>query len=360
MNRGKEKGVTLIALIITIIVMLILVAAAVRTSVNSGLFGHAKEATERWASEERKEVESSAEVDKVLYKYVEKHDWKRTGDTLYCEHCKTELEIGEYLAYEPDETATEIEISAANSGGEGTQKFTQEKDKRWRVIGAQDTNGNGTNETLVIKMETPTNVGLYLKGAAGYNNGADIMNKICKELYSSSTYGEARSITIDDVNNTLQYSQNALYMDYSEGIHEVDGINNKLKNIIPSDQWARIVELGTKTPDGTNTEEKLGTYILNGYYYNINGTTITNPVTNKETNITEKEVDAIGANSAYWFANSGSSVSSAYVVFGLGNLEAGIVYSFNDLFYNIGEEYDYTYSVCPVVLLRNEIPEKTN
>ena len=359
MNRGKEKGITLIALIITIIVMLILVAVAVRSAVSSGLFGHAKEATEKWAAEERNEVEASAEVDKVLYKYVEKHDWKRTGDILYCEHCETELEIGDYLAYEPDETTTEVEISAENSGG-GAQNFTQEKDKRWRIIGAQDTNGNGTNETLVIKMETPTSISLCLKGAAGYNNGLDIMNKICKELYSSSTYGEARSIKIEDINDTLQYSQGGVYVDYSEGIHEVDGTNHKLKDIIPSDQWLRIIELGTKTPDGANTEDKLGTYILNGYYYNISGLTITNPVTNEVKNITQKEADAIGASSAYWFANSCSSVSSAYVVFGPGSLEEGLAYSFNDLFYNTGDEYDYSYPVCPVVLLRDEIPEKIN
>ena len=52
----NQKGITLIALIITIIVMLILVAVAVRAAVNSGLFGHAKNATQKWADEQRKET----------------------------------------------------------------------------------------------------------------------------------------------------------------------------------------------------------------------------------------------------------------------------------------------------------------
>lgn len=359
-KKISQSGITLIALIITIIVMLILVAVTISTATNSGLFGHAKNAVEQWTAEEREETNIGNELESELGKYISSHDWKRTGDILSCEHCKETFEIGEYLDYKPDETTVEVEISAKDSGGEGIQKFTQEKNNKWKVIGAQDIDKNGTNETLVIKMENPTNVVLLLKGAAGYNNGADIMNKICKELYSSSRYGEARSIKIEDVNNTLQYSQGALYMDYSEGIHEVDGTNHKLKDIIPSDQWGRIVELGTKTPDGTNTENKLGTYVLNGYYYNISGTTITNPVTNKETNITVKELDAIGVNSAYWFANSSASVSSGYVVFGPGSLEEGMVYSFNDLYYNTGNEYEYSYSLCPVVLLKNEIPEKTN
>ena len=39
----KNKGITIIALIITIIVMLILLAVTVRMTVSSNLFGYAKE-----------------------------------------------------------------------------------------------------------------------------------------------------------------------------------------------------------------------------------------------------------------------------------------------------------------------------
>ena len=53
----EQKGITLIALIITIIVMLILVAVVVRTAINSGLFGHAQNATEKWSDAQEKEVE---------------------------------------------------------------------------------------------------------------------------------------------------------------------------------------------------------------------------------------------------------------------------------------------------------------
>lgn len=48
MKKQNENGITLIALIITIIVMLILVAVTVTTVVQSGLFGHASDATTKW------------------------------------------------------------------------------------------------------------------------------------------------------------------------------------------------------------------------------------------------------------------------------------------------------------------------
>lgn len=44
MKNKREKGITLIALIITIIVMLILVSVTITIAVNGGLFGYARNA----------------------------------------------------------------------------------------------------------------------------------------------------------------------------------------------------------------------------------------------------------------------------------------------------------------------------
>ena len=43
-NNRDQKGITLIALVITIIVMLILVSVTITMAVNGGLFGYAKNA----------------------------------------------------------------------------------------------------------------------------------------------------------------------------------------------------------------------------------------------------------------------------------------------------------------------------
>ena len=51
----KEKGITLVALIITIIVMLILVAVSVSIIINSGLVGKAKDGAERYKESAEKE-----------------------------------------------------------------------------------------------------------------------------------------------------------------------------------------------------------------------------------------------------------------------------------------------------------------
>ncbi len=55
-----EKGITLIALVITIIVMLILVGVSVTVALNGGLFDTAKEAAEGTASKRNEELELSS------------------------------------------------------------------------------------------------------------------------------------------------------------------------------------------------------------------------------------------------------------------------------------------------------------
>lgn len=59
-----EKGITLVALVITIIVMLILVAVTVTFAVQSGLFTSAREAGNSW--EAKSEAENNLKVDDFL------------------------------------------------------------------------------------------------------------------------------------------------------------------------------------------------------------------------------------------------------------------------------------------------------
>ena len=62
MNKGKNtaKGITLIALVITIIVMLILVGVTISMALNGGLFGYAKKAARDTESQKQLEQELSS------------------------------------------------------------------------------------------------------------------------------------------------------------------------------------------------------------------------------------------------------------------------------------------------------------
>ena len=59
-NIKNQKGITLVALVITIIVMLILVAVSVTVAINGGLFTKAKEAGNSW--EDKSEEEAAGNI----------------------------------------------------------------------------------------------------------------------------------------------------------------------------------------------------------------------------------------------------------------------------------------------------------
>ena len=68
MNKGKqEKGITLIALVITIVILLILSAVVINLALGEGgLAEKAKEATENYKLAEQAEMESIAEIEEEL------------------------------------------------------------------------------------------------------------------------------------------------------------------------------------------------------------------------------------------------------------------------------------------------------
>ena len=74
----------------------------------------------------------------------------------------------------------------------------------WKYLGV---NTNGELEIMADLGTTAVadNTKVTLSGKGGYLKGPDMLNTVCKELYSVSGVGTARSMNIDDVNNLLGY-----------------------------------------------------------------------------------------------------------------------------------------------------------
>lgn len=131
-NPKANKAITLIALIITIIVMLILVAVTVNIAVNSGLFGHAKDATNKWADEQNKEANIGDEVDILVNEHVvgkyyvdivadysitladkEKNGWT-TFTEAYIKDGNENIDITHCICTENDESYGEVSYIFSN------------------------------------------------------------------------------------------------------------------------------------------------------------------------------------------------------------------------------------------------------
>lgn len=254
MRSSKEKlisgkdGITLIALVITIIVLLIL--AGISISMLTGDNGLLTKATQAKNLTEKSNLEEQLKLaitvakmdennfgkinEEILKEELKKYGieddmiikspanaegstfpWYITKEDVTCEissvgqvakveappHIEEapKAKVGDYVNYKPDVITSEKlnELNSmvnSNSGYESAQSLGQESNLEWRVL-ETDSDGN----ILKIISTSPTSKTLGLKGAKGYNNAVYLLNKACEMLYSKSGIAKARNINIKDL-----------------------------------------------------------------------------------------------------------------------------------------------------------------
>ncbi|MGN1302019.1 MAG: hypothetical protein ACI4U9_05840 [Clostridia bacterium] len=252
-HRCPNKGITLIALIVTIILMLILAAVTINMSINGGLFeqaGKSKFVTEVASIKEEltqktimaemvdEEIEDNA-IDTVLGKKTGYNDklLVQNGELVYDKDKVTEtqktwleemgiqakkptvkdlilegkIKVGDYVNYIPDVGTYKVADGEYGSGIDttetGYQEFTTEtgdSSLKWRILSINE-------ETGEIELVSATaGQSLTLKGADGYNHAVDILNDLCETLYSKTAKGKkvatGRSMSVADINAKTTYS----------------------------------------------------------------------------------------------------------------------------------------------------------
>ena len=90
----NTKGITLVALVITIIILLILAGISIQTITQTNLFKKAERAKEETEQAQEKENE-------MLSNYIDSMN-EYLPDTLADKVKKREIEIGSYVNYSPD------------------------------------------------------------------------------------------------------------------------------------------------------------------------------------------------------------------------------------------------------------------
>ena len=319
------------------------------------------------------------------------HNWIRTGDNIKCEHCNTSLTIGQQLNYTKTGTGsskisgdmsgvsqgiTDKKLTASDFGKNGEQTINKDAKTKWVVLGVEDRNKNGTNETLLLTTETPTTEKITMYGYQPYNYAVEEINRMCKEIYGS----EARGMTIEDVNACLQYTAPAgmcgknnsgkmtLYT-VPEGT-KISDLGSSYGNIWTDIQNNTYEEDdGTKKyftpncPEGTTDSSVLGNIPVDGYFYHLSddGTYLVNDAnasdtSHKITTATKTLIFGTNNSNRYWLASRGVIAYSEYAGFGPGPVFGGFAYSYYGLFYSNGGSYGVDFSLRAVVSLRSDIP----
>ena len=391
----KNRGITLIALIITIIILLILVGVSINLAIKGDLFGSAEKAVsgtnDKVAQEQTRVDELMGRLEDVNNK-SSKHNWQYTDNTraqirCTCEKCKAfndgdstgrTLSIGQQIGETESKTAstsitgeksgvsqgiTDGNLTASDYGTNGSQTLSLNgEETKWVVFGYEDKDNDGINEVLLLTTEHPTTNKIYFYGAAAYNNVVEEINRMCKELYGTN----ARGITIEDVNRALGYTPAGGMYYLNDTYNTTGNLTTKLKDL--GDMWTAITDYNTNSkagvfydpshPEGiSDNGATLGEYELNGYFYKINSTEA--PQVSSEISATAKAMifGSSKTNYGYWLASRGVGADSDYAYFGPGGVGNGLAassccYSF----YSSGNADRNKFGLRPLVPLTSEIP----
>ena len=379
----KNKGITLIALIITIIILLILVGVSINLAIKGDLFGSAEKAVsgtnDKVAQEQTRVDELMGRLEDVNNK-SSKHNWQYTDSTrakirCTCERCKAfndgdstgrTLSIGQQIGETESKTAS-TSITSAKSGRDSDQTLAlNAEETKWVVFGYEDKDNDGLNEVLLLTTEHPTTNTIYFKGAAAYNNAVDEVNRMCKELYGTN----ARGMTIEDVNRALGYTPAGGMYYLNDTYNTTGNLTTKLKDL--GDMWTAITDYNTNSkagvfydpshPEGiSDSGVALGEYELNGYFYAIDltvGAPKGIPQVSSEISATAKAMifGSSKTNYGYWLASRGVYANSINTCFGPGDVFGGCACSYDGLFCSSGSAFFNEVGLRPLVSLTSEIP----
>ena len=253
MKKTKEmKGITLVALVITVIILLILATISIQTLTNTGLFGKAKEATKKYSEAEEKE-----KIQMELY-YAQIN--KSTNGT-------STNQIGEQLYDKNVENGSKWHIIVINDSKKiyGTG---------WTYIPRGSTiSDTKTNETWlinnssqeIIKLEDGTFTDLSYKTAVGTTDG----------LIFNLDPSVIENATKENINEKLGSNVELMNFDWNKdsGLTKksfnFDGVNDYIKI-----KYDKEEEKNTLTDNGF-TFEFYGTY-NGGTSYNLDNKIVDN------------------------------------------------------------------------------------
>ena len=354
-------GITLIALVVTIVVLLILSSVTISAIFSdNGIIKKAQEA----ANKTKEAVEREQAELNQLYNDLEdalNNSPDNTARTLVELYDAGELKIGDYVNYQNPTSGSYTSLGSKTGmdteitdGGDPDQIFNVANNQlTWRVLGKDEATG-GIKLIAGSPMKRESNsddlIGItkdpyyYLNGAKGYINAETELNNICA-LYKNDLAQTARSVTIEDINQVL-------------GIKTEEDI--KKANVFPmmvgSLQYGETYNFENQyTPeswlDGKKTTTVTGT--VDGYAFIINP-----PSEMGITSVTledEKIYNLLFYNAKYgnfmpkhyWLASYGVCTDAGgYAYFKLGFVEGGIAGTGCDMFFSSGDDYGIRRSIC--------------
>ena len=363
----KTKGITLIALVVTIVVLLILAGVSINMVLGeNGIVTKAKDARDKTEQAKQNDLASMDQFIKDMDDILNDNgtpggdDTPTATKTLVEAFNAGELKIGDYVEYKPTEGQTYT--SATNENGWADQTYTVDTTTTWRVLGLSDdgsqvllTSGSPIKKNMDTSSTNDWDKDpyLYMKGAYAYVNCEKMLNDICA-IYSTDL-GTARSMTIEDINKAcgvvVDYDENKVYLASDTNKTNIDQaeVLGQTYTYTASDYTPESYIDGKKNATAGET------VTATGYNYDIKsmtGTKIGN--TTLGSLLFDKTTSDGNYAKAYWLASPGVHVFSSVAGFGPGVVVDVAGAGFN-YFGSDGAWGAIRCAVRPVVSLKSDV-----
>ena len=215
MKSIKEKrGITLITLAVTIVVILILAGVTIDVTLGkNGILNKSKEAANRMNNLVK---EDEAELNELLNELNETMDsnWNSNiqipeennegggnteveGENIGTLVDNGTIKVGDYVAYKP--TGLQSYSVNGNYSGTGMDQSIQKENLNWRLL---DKIQDGKVRLI---SEIPTLATVNFKGANSYNNIVYLLDDLCNTLYKGDK-AISKNLKIEDIQNKMNLS----------------------------------------------------------------------------------------------------------------------------------------------------------
>ena len=266
------SGITLVALVVTIVVLLILAGVTITALLgDDGIIKKAQNAADLMnnaiQSEQNEMNALLNELDEIIAGNGGGEDTPGGDETP---QIPEGLEVGSEVTYTP--TAREPyhwDAEYATSYGTTSSDYTtydinlnntgdfKIADWKWKVLSIDEATGQ-----VELIASAPTTGTVRLQGAQGYNNAVKLLNDACNSLYGDSTKGiEGRSVDIDDIEKYMtetalreahQYTNSTSNTQYGNQVSSAYSSSNSKYPVIYAQEKNAVI---TKSDGNVNNEE---------------------------------------------------------------------------------------------------------
>ena len=349
----NTKGITLVALVITIVILLILAGISISALTNTGIFQKAKDAKQKSENAALDQNTKLDEYENEIDKYIPKANSLAKA-----------VKVGDYVAYTPDKlddnALTTLKTNLKNYSGasDNTTNSAIARDSlSWRVLDIDEKTG-----AVRLISATPTSSTVTLGGYNGYNNAVKLLDDACSTLYNSKLATKVQNLKIEDIQDKMKTDYKKIDSNYG---NRFTPSYKQYPSILTKEKEQKIT-VGQNTTTGTeldfseqktfeNQTESKQADTLDVKYTFWYKTMSANDFDGENKEMYYKLFINNGSNyPTYWMSSRCVNADSGGAGFDVRGVDSGDVYA-NILFYSLDDENSIGYAFRPVITLNSNV-----